>query len=325
MSEKVYNVRKMTESGDEMTDLYQELDRGTVERVLACPVCGAPLGIAGEGRGLACSGDNPKGRAHCFDAGVSGYLPLAPRHSGGGDSKEAVRARSSFLRADYYRPAAAALTQIVARYTPVGGTVLDAGCGEGYYSNHIAEAGYSVLGVDLSKFAVDAAAKAARTSRLAAGKLSSRTVFAVGSVFELPVRSASVDTVTNIFAPCAPTEYARVLRPGGYLIVAGAGERHLLDLKRLIYDDPYLNDGRSDLPKDGDAFTLVDQQTVSFTARVEGQAHVAALFSMTPYYWRTSRVGHERLSQVERLETEVSFDFFIYRLSPHLNPNCFHH
>jgi len=318
MRKRVYNVRKMTESGDEMTDLYQELDRRTVERVLACPVCGAPLGIAGEGRGLACSGENPKNRTHCFDAGASGYLPLAPRHSGGGDSKEAVRARSSFLRADYYRPAADALTRLVAQYTPTGGTVLDAGCGEGYYSNHIAEAGFSVLGVDLSKFAVDAAAKASRatriTTRITAGEMTSRTVFAVGSVFELPVRSASVDTVTNIFAPCAPAEYARVLKADGYLIVAGAGERHLLDLKRLIYDDPYLNDGRNDLPREGeDAFTLVDKQTVSYTIRVEGQAHVAALFSMTPYYWRTSRVGHERLTRIEELETEVSFDFYVYR------------
>ena len=303
----------MTESGDEMTDLYQELDRGIVERVLACPVCGAPLGIDAEGRGLACSGENPKNRTHCFDAGASGYLPLAPRHSGGGDSKEAVSARSSFLRADYYRPAADALVRLVAQYTPSDGTVLDAGCGDGYYSRRIADAGFSVLGVDLSKFAVDAAAKAARATRLAAGEQSSRTVFAVGSVFELPVMSATVDTVTNIFAPCAPAEYTRVLKTGGHLIVAGAGERHLFDLKRLIYDDPYLNDGRSDLPKDEDAFVLADKQTVSFTARVEGQAHVAALFSMTPYYWRTSRVGHERLSRIEILETEVSFDFYIYR------------
>ena len=296
-----------------MSDLYRELNFDIVERVLACPVCGAPLSIVSEGRGLACSGDNPKGRVHCFDAGASGYLPLSPRHSGGGDSKEAVRARSAFLRADYYRPAADALARLVAHYTPSGGIVLDAGCGEGYYSNHVAESGFPVLGVDLSKFAVDAAAKSSRAARLAAGDLPSRTAFAVGSVFELPVITASVDTVTNVFAPCAPAEYARVLRPGGYLIVAGAGERHLFDLKRLIYDDPYLNDGRSDLPKDEDAFTLVDQQTVSFTARVTGQAHVAALFSMTPYYWRTSRVGHERLSQIEELETEVSFDFHIFR------------
>ena len=313
MCERVYNVRKMTESGDEMTDLYHELNHGIVERVLACPVCGAPLCIVGEGRGLACSGENSKGRAHCFDAGASGYLPLAPRHSGGGDSKEAVRARSSFLRADYYRPAAETLAKLVVRHTPAGGTVLDAGCGEGYYSNRIAEAGFAVLGVDLSKFAVDAAAKAARTSRLSSGESSSRTVFAVGSVFELPVVSASVDTVTNVFAPCAPAEYARVLKEGGHLIVASAGERHLFDLKRLIYDDPYLNDGRSDLPHDGDHFTLVDKQTVSFTARVEGQAHVAALFSMTPYYWRTGRIGHERLSQIDVLETEVTFDFHVYR------------
>jgi 23S rRNA (guanine745-N1)-methyltransferase len=175
---------------------------------------------------------------------------LAPNHSGGGDSKEAVRARSSFLRSGYYTPAAEAIAALARELTPEDGLVLDAGCGEGYYSNRVAEEGFSVLGVDLSKFAVDTAAKSARRERMNRGQASS-TLYAVGSVFELPVADGSFDTVINIFAPCAPAEYARVLKSGGHLIVAGAGERHLFGLKELIYDDPYLNEPRRDLPAEG--------------------------------------------------------------------------
>ena len=122
-----------------------------------------------------------------------------------------------------------------------------------------------------------------------------------------------MDTLVNIFAPCAPSEYARVLKSGGYLIVAGAGERHLLGLKELIYDDPYLNDPRRDLPVAGDGFTLTDTRNATFSITVTDPAHKEALFSMTPYYWRTSREGHGRLSAAPILVTEVSFDFHIYR------------
>ncbi len=297
-----------------MPDLNLELNAVLVHSLL-CPVCGAPLLVSDDGKSLVCtakvSDRNPKGRAHLFDGGASGYVPLSPRHSGGGDSKDAVRARTSFLNHGYYAPAADALTALVREYTPAERAVLDAGCGEGYYSNRIAQAGYPTLGVDLSKFAADAAAKAARAYRLSSGH-SSKTLYAVGSVFELPVKDGTFDTVTNVFAPCAPAEYARVLKSGGHLIVAGAGERHLIGLKQLVYDDPYLNDPRRDLPGEGDGLVLVDTRQITFRITVENPSHIAALFSMTPYYWRTSQNGHDRIKAAERLETEVSFDFHIY-------------
>lgn len=348
-----------------MPNLLRELSPALVA-ALACPVCGQPLCIAEGGQSLSCTGAptdrNPKGKTHCFDGAAAGYVPLAPRHSGGGDSKEAVRARTSFLTRGYYAPAAEAIAEAVASVTPAGGLVLDAGCGEGYYSNTIAAAGYPTLGVDLSKFAVEAAAKAARAERLrredvvrraavdgpentcldvnltetakmphggatvfdggAAVALTVKnailgdfgTLFAVGSVFELPVADGVMDTVVNIFAPCVPAEYARVLRPGGHLIVVGAGERHLIGLKEAVYDDPYLNDPRRDLPAEDDpALTLIDRRTCPFTVTVEGREAIAALFSMTPYYWRTPRESHERLSALDTLTTEVAFDIHIYK------------
>lgn len=298
-----------------MLDLNLELNPALIG-ALRCPVCGAPMSVSAEGRSLTCSAAvtdrNPKGKAHLFDGGAGGYVNVAPHHGGGGDSKEAVRARSSFLRSGYYTPAAEAIASLVRELTPKGGLVLDAGCGEGYYSGRIAAEGFSVLGVDLSKFAADTAAKAARRERMNCGQAST-TLYVVGSVFELPVADGSFDTVTNVFAPCAPAEYARVLRSGGHLVVAGAGERHLFGLKQLIYDDPYLNDPRRDLPTKGEGFTLLETRNVTFEITVTDPDHREALFSMTPYYWRTSREGHSRLAAAESLTTEVSFDLHVYR------------
>ena len=294
-----------------MVDLYKELAPRLVD-TLACPVCGASMAVSADGHSLVCN-PSAAARPHCFDAGAAGYLSLAPRHPGGGDAKEAVRARTAFLEVGYYAPAAEAIAAVVRDITPVGGRVLDAGCGDGYYTAQFAADGYDVMGVDLSKFATLAAAKRARADRQSIGAPDSHTLFAVGSVFDLPVQDGCFDTVTNIFAPCAPAEYARVLKPGGILIVAGAGERHLLGLKSILYDDPYLNDPRRDLPTEADGFEPVTVHRVAFTITVRGREAIAALFSMTPYYWRTPRESGERLAALETLTTEVAFDIHVYK------------
>ena len=292
-----------------MLDLNMVLSPRVVKEGMRCPVCGSGLHISPDGRSLLCEGV----RIHCFDGASGGYVQLAPRHPGGGDSKDAVRARSGFLRHGYYRQAAEALCRIIRGNVPAGGMILDAGCGEGYYTGMIADSGYDVMGVDLSKYAVDTAAKAASAARREDPGKPFNTAYAVGSIFDLPAMPGAFDALTNIFAPCAPGEFARVLKPGGILIVAGAGQTHLLGLKKQLYDDPYLNDPRRDLPCDTDPFTQIDEQTVTYETMVMGQDDIQALFSMTPYYWRTSPAGRERLSDLERLETPVSFTFSIYK------------
>ena len=286
-------------------DLARALSRDVLENMSACPVCGEALSVSEDSKSLVCQ------NRHCFDGGAGGYVSLVKK-GGGGDSKEAVAARKSFLGKGYYAPAAQFLCDILRELVPQGGRVVDAGCGEGYYSNLVAEQGYSVFGADISKFAASSAAKSAGVRRGERGAESSSTVFAVASVFELPVRDGCADCVVNIFAPCCAEEYARVLKAGGYLIVAAAGEEHLLGLKQVIYDDAYLNDTRKDLPTD-EFFELVECRNRSFDITVEGREDIEALFSMTPYYWRTSSGDKGRLAALNTLATRVSFDYFIYK------------
>ena len=205
-----------------------------------CPVCGASFHKVENS--LFCNG----ARCHCFDFSSCGYVNLATSaQSNGGDSKEAVRARSAFLRSGYYRQAADAIAETVAAYVPANGTVIDAGCGEGYYAETVAAHGFRVVGFDLSKAACERAAKQAKANQT----LRFQPKFAVAGVFSLPLQDACADAVINVFAPCAETEYARILKPGGILLVAGAGEKHLLGLKKAIYENPYLNTPRADLPR----------------------------------------------------------------------------
>ena len=108
----------------------------------------------------------------------------------------------------------------------------------------------------------------------------------------------------NIFAPCAEAEYARVLKSGGVLILLGAGERHLLGLKRALYEEIYENAERADLPE---GLVPVEQRTVCDVIEVTGAAQIGHLFSMTPYYWRTSPEDKRKLECQNTTESTQPF------------------
>ena len=261
---------------------------------MKCPICGAELGICKDGNiSFVCSG----GRKHCYDLSSSGYLNMMPSgHTDSGDSKDAVRARKLFLELGHYRPVAESLFDMIRGSVPEKSFVIDAGCGEGYYSVAIAESGFYVAGADISKHAAEAAAKRGAARGL------DNAFFTVGSVFALPFADKSADCVVNIFAPCAEDEFSRVLKDGGRLFVVYAGSEHLMGLKSAIYEKTKENDGRADMPKN---MRLIGEKRVRYDITVSGNENILALFSMTPYYWRTSPADRDKLCGIDTLTTEV--------------------
>jgi 23S rRNA (guanine745-N1)-methyltransferase len=181
---------------------------------------------------------------------------------------------------------------------------VDAGCGEGYYSNRVAAAAEAdVCGFDLSEFAVMAASKAAKRNNINA-------MFAVAGIFDMPLKDECADMVINLFAPCAEEEFKRVLKDGGILFVVGAGTDHLFGLKKAVYDEPYKNDPRNDLPV---TMKHIGSHKVRFDITLSEREDRMALFAMTPYYYRTSRGDMEKLENAEGLVTEVEFDIEVYK------------
>ena len=276
-----------------------------IHSLIKCPICGAAMSADESGHSLRCAGEK---KSHCFDIAAGGYVNLISGRAAGGDSREAVRARTAFLEGDHYAPIADAVSEILQK---VGGVdenaaVVDAGCGEGYYLNRIMKTlGCRGLGFDLSKFAVDHAAKTARRQGA-----EQRSFYAVSSVFDLPLTDGCADAVINLFAPCVEREYCRVLRSGGILVVVGAGEDHLYELKQALYDEVYRNDTRADLPTD---LPLVAQRTVDFTVVLTKHEDIESLFSMTPYYYRTSAEGFARLQALQTLTTRAQAEIYVYR------------
>ena len=269
-----------------------------ISALFSCPKCKSDMYVSEDGKSAYCRGE----RRHCFDFSSDGYLSM---HGTGGDSKEAVLARREFLGKGYYKKMAEAICLALEKYSlPTEAVIIDAGCGEGYYTSLLSERADMTVGFDLSKYACSSGAKAARREK------KENLLYTTASVFELPIKSGAADALFNIFAPCAEQEYSRVLKRGGFLFVVGAGKNHLMGLKRVLYDEQYENGERADLPKN---MKKTETVIVSDTVRVENQKDILSLFSMTPYYWRTSEADKEKLLALDSLETEIEFEINIYQ------------
>ncbi len=269
-----------------------------IRSALRCPVCGAAFEIGNNGKSLICLGNEKR---HCYDISSSGYVNFAPpAQSRSGDSKEAVRARTGFLNGGFYAPIREAVQDAVQRYAT--GLVIDAGCGEGYYSSAMAEVAEGVIGFDLSKFGVETAAK--RT------KGRENAFFGVAGIYAMPLVDACADGVVSIFAPCATEEFLRVLKKDGVLVVACAGKEHLLGLKEAIYDTTYENTEREDMPE---GMALLSEQEVSYEMVLEGNEAITNLFYMTPYFYRTGEKDMEKVRGLEHLATRVDVLVRVYQ------------
>lgn len=265
--------------------------------ILSCPNCHATMTVSEDKKVCRCTGE----KTHCFDFAKSGHIHLGGPRAGEGDSKEAILARRSFLDAGYYEILSNAVNETL---DEIGARiVLDAGCGEGYYTNRMATDIRCAFGIDLSKAGVEYAAKRAKQTAKDAS-------FAIASIFSIPIQNESLDCVTNLFAPCAEEEFCRILKRGGYLLLVGAGQNHLMGLKQALYENPYHNPGRADLPI---KMREIARKRIQSEITVVGQTQIQALFSMTPYYWRTSPADRQKLEQLESLTTEIDFDLFLYQ------------
>ena len=188
-------------------------------RSLLCPVCRNGLMPGGDHR-LACLG------GHSFDAARQGYFNFLV---GKGtvfeaDTAAMVAARFDFLSRGHYQPLADGIAELAApALQGPEAAVLDAGTGTGHYLQRLlAAVPASAIGLDISKFALRRAAR-----------LNPGAVNLVSDVWQpLPVRDDAVDVVTVVFAPRNAAEFARVLRPGGRLIVVTPRTGHLAEVAR---------------------------------------------------------------------------------------------
>ena len=237
--------------------------------MLLCPVRTCHLPLVRDGRRLLCE------RAHSFDVARSGYInllqPQDRRSKQPGDTKAAVAARRRLHDLGVTAPLLRAIAEIT---TPrPDDAVLDAGCGDGFYLGTLArETGFDAHGVDISTFAVDAAAE-----RFPPGE---RCEWIVANADRfMPYADRSFSLVLSITARMNAPEFRRVLRDGGRLLVALPSPEDLAELRSHLGES-----GRDRVERTLETFapnfTLAEQRRVTTTADLSAEAVQDVLVSI---------------------------------------------
>lgn len=263
-----------------------------------CPVC---KGILNKNENSYCCAKN-----HSFDIAKSGYVNLLLSNQmnakNPGDNKLMVKARTDFLNKGYYSPLAEKLSEIIKEICKENMTILDAGCGEGYYTSKVYEninKNTSFFGIDISKNAL-----------AVASKRNININYAVASIFHIPFSDCSCDIVMTLFAPFCREEIYRILKKDGTLVMVIPSENHLWSFKRAIYDKPYKNEVK-DTKIEG--FELTKKELINNIISLESNEDIKNLFSMTPYYYKTGTDGSKKVSELNSLETEIEFEILVYK------------
>lgn len=277
-----------------------------------CPSCSKPL-KQGDRQYFCVDG-------HSFDIARQGYVDLLlPGHTGAGDpgdSKEMLRSRREFLDKGYYEEFSNTLNGIATYSLSIDKSrgedsvvILDAGCGEGYYTvrlkNRLTGPGNpiktDIYGIDVSKPAIQYASGRDRDIR-----------FAVASNYHIPILTGSVDCVVCVFAPRDEREFRRILKPSGKLLVAAPGPRHLFRLRKALYESPDIIGPKGTA---GEGFTLVERHNASYEIELKSAEDIFNLFTMTPYSRHADMEAAGKLKSAGEFVTEVDINIMVYRKS----------
>lgn len=260
-----------------------------------CPICNQLLAL--NDTALTCSNN------HCFDVAKEGYVNLLPvqfKHSKEpGDNKAMVNARRQFLENDYYQPLILRLVEIYQKYGLATAKVLDAGCGEGYYTHQHQNSTNQVYGVDIAKEAVKKAAKKYKDCH-----------FSVGTLSQLPFNDQFFQWIVSIYAPILEQEFTRLLSPTGYLITVTPAKHHLLQLKQQIYSHAQEHDEQREPIQQ---LTLVHQENLSYEMILKSGDDIINLLSMTPFAFKASEQVKLQLAQQENFPCQADFLIRLYQ------------
>ena len=255
-----------------------------------CPLCQHALALTD--RQYQCV------NRHSFDIAREGYVNLLPvqqkNSKDPGDNKEMMAARRAFLTAGWYAPLAKAVADWLSQLTPE--TLLDLGCGEGYYTATIKQSlpTSDLYGVDISKSAIKYAAKAHPSIS-----------FSVASAYQLPFADNSFDAIVRIYAPSKVEELQRLIRSEGHLLTVTPGPEHLLEIKQAVYDKVRLHD---DAISQIDGFNHLQRKQLQFKLRFNSADDVMALVQMVPLAWKFS--AEQKQQYADSLPT-ISIDFLL--------------
>ena len=274
------------------TNLKPKLQRFASATAFACPICQENLTLLESS--LKCN------NRHSFDLAKFGYVNLAPQIKQSANyDKENFQNRQQILEAGFYRAILEAVSDLLAS-SKTTTTILDIGCGEGFYSRKLQESHSekTFYAFDISKDSVQIAAKSEPNWAVN---------WFVGDLARLPIKDASMDILLDIFSPANYGEFRRVLSKDGILIKVIPTENHLKEIRQKVQDQLTNKDYSNQDIKEHfqEHFTILSNQTASLTKTITAD-QLQALLSMTPLLFHVdqSKIDWSQLTEIT-IEAEV--------------------
>ena len=258
-------------------------------RYYRCPICNSNLELAGQS--MICPS------RHTFDIAKQGYLNLLMKKKTFDNyDKISFQSRKIILEKGYYNHVLEVVAELL-RSTESCTSVLDVGCGEGFYSRKLsAITGKDIVAFDISKESVQIAAKA---------DLEHHVSWFVGDLSDLPIADSAIDCILNIFTPANYGEFQRVLSDNGMLIKVVPGSDHLIEFRRLVRDHLRNKDFSNEQVVEcfQDNFSLISRTKVSKTFELpEEDCRIFA--EMTPLFFNVDKQQLD-LSAISSLTVEA--------------------
>lgn len=274
------------------TNLKPKLQRFASATAFACPICQENLTLL-ETNFKCCN-------RHSFDLAKFGYVNLVPQIKQSANyDKENFQNRQQILEAGFYQAILDAVSDLLAS-SKTTTTILDIGCGEGFYSRKLQESHSekTFYAFDISKDSVQIAAKSEPNWAVN---------WFVGDLARLPIKDANMDILLDIFSPANYGEFRRVLSKDGILIKVIPTENHLKEIRQRVQDQLTNKEYSNQDIKEHfqEHFTILSSQTASLTKTITAE-QLQDLLSMTPLLFHVdqSKIDWSQLTEIT-IEAEI--------------------
>ena len=274
------------------TNLKPKLQRFAYASAFACPICQENLTLVETS--LKCN------NRHSFDLAKFGYVNLAPQIKQSANyDKENFQNRQQILEAGFYQAILEDISDLLAS-SKTTKTILDIGCGEGFYSRKLQERypDKTFYAFDISKDSVQIAAKSEPNWAVN---------WFVGDLARLPIKDGSMDILLDIFSPANYGEFRRVLSKDGILIKVIPTKNHLKEIRQKVQDQLTNKDYSNQDIKNHfqNNFTILSSKTASLTKPITAE-QLQALLSMTPllFHIDQTKIDWSQLIEIS-IEAEV--------------------
>ena len=276
------------------TNLKPKLQRFASATAFACPICQENLALLETS--LKCC------NRHSFDLAKFGYVNLATQIKQSANyDKENFQNRQQILEAGFYQAILETVSDLLSN-SKNAKTILDIGCGEGFYSRKLQEShsDKTFYAFDISKDSVQIAAKSEPNWAVN---------WFVGDLARLPITDASMDILLDIFSPANYGEFRRVLSKDGILIKVIPTENHLKEIRQRVQDQLTKKDYSNQDIKNHfqEHFTILSSQTASLTKTITAD-QLQALLSMTPLLFH---IDHTKIDWSQLTEITIEAEILV--------------